>query len=218
MERSRETRARPRRIGVYGGSFDPVHAGHLHLARAAQRAFDLDRVVFVPAGRSPFKPRGAIASADDRVAMLEIATRGEPSWSISRVELERPGPSYTYDTLRELRGELGLEPEDELFQLLGWDNLRGLERWHRAREMLALAQPVVVWRGEEDPGLLEHLRRELGPELYGRLERGLVRVPPAPQSATDLRARLARGEDPGPELPSGVLEYIRARGIYRSGA
>jgi nicotinate-nucleotide adenylyltransferase len=206
------------RIGVYGGSFDPVHAGHLHLARAAQKAFELDRVVFVPAARSPFKPQGPIASAEDRVAMLEIAIRPEPSWSVSRVEIERPGPSYTYDTLCELRGELGPPREAELFQLIGWDNLRGLERWYRARDMLALAQPIVVWRGEEDPRLLEHLRRELGPELYRRIERGLVRVPPAPESATDLRARLARGEDPGQELPPGVLEYIRARNIYRSGA
>ena len=154
----------------------------------------------------------------DRVAMLEIAIRPEPSWSVSRIEIERAGPSYTYDTLCELAGELGLPRKAELFHLIGWDNLRGLERWYRARDMLALAQPIVVWRGEDDPGLLEHLRRALGPELYGRIERGLVRVPPAPESATDLRARLARGEDPGPELPAGVLEYIRARNIYRSGA
>jgi nicotinate-nucleotide adenylyltransferase len=213
---SREAPKRPQRVGVYGGSFDPVHAGHLHLAREAQRAFDLDRIVFVPAGRSPFKPRGPVAPAEDRVAMLEIAIRGEPAWSISRVEIERPGPSYTYDTLRELPAKLGLPPDAQLHQLLGWDNLRGLERWHRAREMLAMAQPIVVWRGEDDPGLLELLERELGPELYRRIERGLVRVPPAPESATDLRARLGRGEDPGSELPAGVLEYIRSKGIYRS--
>jgi nicotinate-nucleotide adenylyltransferase len=210
--------AHVRRLGAYGGTFDPVHAGHLHVAREAQRAFELDQVVFVPASRSPFKPEGATASPGDRLAMLEIALAGEPSWSISTLELERRGPSYTHETLVELPVRVGLRPGAQLFLLLGWDNLRGLERWHRARELLRLAQPVVVGRGDEDPGLLAHLARELGPELYARLERGFVRGPTAPESATELRELLARGEDPGAALPPGVLEYIRARGIYAPGS
>jgi nicotinate-nucleotide adenylyltransferase len=146
--------------------------------------------------------------------MLEIALAHEPSWSVSTAELERGGVSYTIDTLLDLPKRLGFAHGVELFLLLGWDNLRGLERWHRAREMLALAQPVIVWRGEEDPDLLERLARDLGPELFAKLEGGFLRLPPAPESSTELRARLERGEDPGGSLPAGVLEYVRAHGIY----
>jgi nicotinate-nucleotide adenylyltransferase len=205
------------RVGVYGGTFDPVHAGHLHAARAAQAAFGLGRVVFVPAARSPHKPRGSSASPEQRFEMLEIAICGQPTWSVSRVEIDRPPPSYTVDTLRELPAKLGLPPGTEVFFVMGWDNLESLDRWHQAREMLGIAQPIVVRRGEEDPALLERLERSLGPELYARLERGMLRLPPSPESSTGLRERLARGEDPGSELPPGVLEYIRRRGIYRPG-
>ncbi len=203
-----------RRLGVYGGSFDPVHAGHVHVAREAQRAFKLDAVLFVPAAQPPHKPERALALPNDRVAMLEIALRAEPTWCVSQLEFERSGPSYTIDTLRELPRRLALAPQCELFFLLGWDNLRGLERWREVRALLALVQPVVVWRGDEDARVLEHLRREFGEVLYMRLERGLVRAPPAPESSTEVRELLARGQDPGAALPDGVLEYIRARGIY----
>jgi len=206
--------SRVRDLGVYGGSFDPVHAGHVHVASSAQRAFALDQVLFVPAARPPHKPGRVLATPEDRRRMLEIALEREPSWSISTLEFERDGPSYTYDTLRELRDRARLSPVAELYFLIGWDNLRGLERWHRAREMLELAQPIVVWRGEEDQRLLAHLRRELGDERFAKLERGLLRIAPAPESSTDLRARLGRGEDPGASLPPGVWEYIRTRGIY----
>lgn len=203
-----------RRLGLFGGSFDPVHSGHLHVARSAQREFRLDRVVFVPAARPPHKPGRKLASQDDRAHMLALAIAPEPSWSMSTLEFERGGPSYTIDTVRELPRRLGLRGDVELFLTIGWDNLHGLEKWREARALLALVQPVVIWRGEGDAGLLEHLRRELGTELFAKLERGLLRLPPAPQSSTEMRERLARGEDPGASLPPGVLEYIRARGIY----
>jgi nicotinate-nucleotide adenylyltransferase len=146
--------------------------------------------------------------------MLEIALRGHPEWSVCDLELLREGPSYTVDTLRELPGRLGLRDGAELFLIIGWDNLRGLERWREAGAMLDRVQPIVVWRGEDDPALFAHLGRELGRERLAKVERGLLRFPPAPESSTDLRARLARGEDPGASLPPGVLEYVRARGIY----
>jgi nicotinate-nucleotide adenylyltransferase len=146
--------------------------------------------------------------------MLELALAGERAAWISTLEFERRGPSYTYDTLLELPRRVGLASDAELFLVLGWDNLEGFERWHRVRELLALAQPVVVWRAGSDEAVLERLRRELGPALAQRLERGLVRVPPAPESSSDVRARLERGEQPADALPAAVLEYIRARGIY----
>ena len=209
---------RPLRLGVLGGSFDPVHVGHLHVARAAQRAFALDRVVFVPAARPPHKPGRTLASGLDRASMLEIAVAREPGWLVATLELEREGPSYTIDTLRALPAELGLDADVELYLLIGGDNLPGLPTWREAGALLRLAQPVVVAREGDELDALARVRAELGDEVADRLERGLVRVEPVEISATELRAALARGEDPGQALPPGVLEYIRARGIYSAAA
>lgn len=203
-----------RRAGLFGGSFDPVHAGHLHVARAAQAHADLERVVFVPAARPPHKPGRVLASGADRLAMLELALAGEPSWSASGIELERAGPSYTFDTVLALPRRLGLEPGCRLYLLLGSDNLPGLAMWHAAERLLGLVQPLVVHRGEDLGPALRELRRRLAPELCERIAAGLVEVPPLPVSASELRAALVRSEDPGPLLPPGVLEYIRAHGIY----
>ena len=203
------------RVGVLGGSFDPVHAGHLHAARAAQEAFALDRVVFVPAAQAPHKPGGPSASGLDRATMLELAVGRERDWLVSTLELEREGPSYTIDTLRALRGELGLAAEDELYLILGGDNLAGFLEWRSASEILELAQPLVVVRGGDEAEVLRGLEERWGERAAARLARGLVRAPRVEVAASDLRAALARGEDPGAALPPGVLEYIRARGIYR---
>ena len=203
-----------RNLGLYGGSFDPVHAGHLHVARTAQAARALEHVVFVPAARPPHKPGRVLASGEERLAMLEIALRGEPSWSISSIELERSGPSYTVDTLRALPARLGLHAEARIHLLLGSDNLDGLERWREVEALLALAEPVVVDRGDLGPAVLERLARALPPAAFARLEAGVVVAPPLRVSASELRARLARGENPGDTLPAGVLEYIRSRAIY----
>lgn len=207
-----------RRLGILGGSFDPVHRAHLFVARVAQAAFALDAIVFVPAARPPHKPARELASNADRAAMLAIAIRGEPSWSISELEFEREGLSYTIDTVREIPGRLCLSREVELFLIVGWDNLRGFERWHQVADLLGLVQPIVVARGREDLATLSHLRRELGAGLYLKLERGLLRVPEQRESSTEVRQLLARSDDPGDLLPPGVLEYIRARGIYAAPA
>jgi len=202
------------RVGILGGSFDPVHAGHLHVARAAQRAFALDRVVFVPAARPPHKPGQLLASGLDRTTMLEIALERDPSFLVSTIELERAGPSFTIDTVRALPAELGLPADVELFLLIGGDNLPDLPAWREAGELLRRVQPVVVLRAGDEQEVVERLRATLGEEVAQRLERGLVRAEPVAVSATQLRAALVRGEDPGAALPQGVLEYIRARGIY----
>ena len=188
------------------------------MARAAQAAFALDHVVFVPAARPPHKPGQRLASGAHRTAMLRLALAGHPDWSVDTLELERSGPSYTIDTVRALPARLGLAPEAELFLLLGWDNLRGLERWREARALLALVQPIVVRRGPADPAVLEHLGAALGPELAQRLERGLLPVAPVEASSTAIRAALAAGEDPGAALPPGVLEYARRHELYGGGA
>lgn len=205
---------RARRLGLFGGSFDPVHAGHLHAAAAAQRRFDLDRVVFVPARRPPHKPGRALAPGPDRVAMLELALAGEPSWSVSDLELRRSGPSYTIDTVRALCAELGEPADSALFLVLGSDNLRDVPLWRGASELLERVQPIVVLRDDDRPEeLLAAVRGRLPAELLAKLAAGIVADPPAPGRASDLRAALRAGEPATGTLPA-VREYARSHGLY----
>lgn len=202
------------RVGVLGGSFDPVHAGHLHVARAALAARDLDRVIFVPAREPPHKLGVRLASDAHRLAMLRLAIADEPRFDVCALELERPGPSFTVDTLRALPAQLGLAPDASLFLVIGGDNLRDFPRWRGFEEILRLAEPLVVVRAGDESSTLARLRGRVAPDVLARLERALVAVEPHPASATALRAALARGEDPGPDLPRSVADYALAHGVY----
>jgi nicotinate-nucleotide adenylyltransferase len=202
------------RVGVLGGSFDPVHEGHLHVARCGLAARGLTRVVFVPARAPPHKPDVRLASDVHRLAMLELALAGEPRFEISRIELERAGPSYTVDTLRALPEQLGLAHDARLYLLLGGDNLAGLPGWRGFDEILRRAEPLVVVRAGDERALLDGLRGRLDGAALEALERGLIAAPPRRVSATALRAALARGEDPGADLPAAVADYARTHGVY----
>jgi nicotinate-nucleotide adenylyltransferase len=202
------------RVGLFGGSFDPVHVGHLHAARVAAERFELARVLFVPAARPPHKPGRALAPGDARAALLRLALGGanEPGWSVWEGELAREGPSFTIDTLDELLRE-GVRVTH---LVLGDDNVPGLPSWRRVNELLERVQPVVVPREELSREDLERAAARLPPELAARLRAGWVDAPRVPISATELRALLERGEDPGPLVPPAVREYLLANGIYRT--
>lgn len=206
--------AAARRIGLFGGTFDPVHAGHLHAARAARDAFALDRLVFVPAARSPFKPGQAPASGADRLAMLALAIRGERGFETSDLELARGGASYTIDTVRALPKALGEREDCALYLVVGSDVLPGLGGWRSARELLERVQPVVVHRDGEPDALLDEIERELGPDLAAKVRRGYLHLPPLVASSTDLRAALGGTAGGEALVPADVLAYIRARGLY----
>lgn len=210
-ERRAEER-RAERVGIFGGSFDPVHAGHLFVARCAREAFELDRVLFVPAARPPHKPGVRLACAEHRLAMLRIATADEPAFEVRDLELSREGPSYTIDTVRELAAEI---PGAELFLVIGEDNLPGLPDWREVEALLRHVRPVVVRRGTGGESALEALATRLSPQALRRLACGWLDVPPHPASSTELRARLGRGEDPGDLLPPGVARYALEHGLYR---
>lgn len=206
-----------RRVGVFGGSFDPVHAGHLHAARAALEAFRLDRVVFVPAARPPHKPGRDLAGGDDRLAMIRIAIAGELRFDIHDLELRREGPSYTIDTVRALPPAIG-EPDDvEVFLILGSDNIPGLPDWREARALIERVQPVVIHREGDPDALLAELERRLGRDAARKVRAGYLRLPPVPVSSTDLRRRLPDSEAAGRggyEIPRAVMDYIVAHGLY----
>jgi nicotinate-nucleotide adenylyltransferase len=196
--------------GLFGGSFDPVHAGHLHAAREARAAFGLERVLFAPAARPPHKPGVRLADGAHRVAMLELALSAEPAFEVWAGELDREGPSWTVDTVRELARENGEPPH----LILGDDNLAGLPAWRDVEELLALARPIVVRRELEDDSVLETVAASLSPAAAERLRAGVLACPALEASATELRALLERGESAGDLLPPGVEAYAREHGLY----
>jgi len=184
------------RVGVFGGTFDPVHVGHLAIALAALESVPLDQVLFVPARRSPLKDRDPVASVADRVAMLEAAIASEPRFALSRVELERDGVSYTVDTLEALRSQ------GELFLILGSDALADLARWRAPDRIRELATILVAARpGAPEADPVHHARAFDAPRLD--------------ISSRELRARAARGMSLRYLVPDAVWEHLRKRGLYK---
>lgn len=203
------------RIALFGGSFDPVHRGHLEVARRAAAEFELDRVIFMPAATPPHKVGKDLAPGSARLAMLERATSEEASWEVSDAELRRAGTSFTVDTLRTLAEQCRAgEGAAELFMIIGSDNLPGLPAWRDVEEVLTLAQPIVAWREGTPEGHLAGLAGRLPADLVGRLSDGFMRLPPLPESATEVRARIAAGTLKDDELPAGVLALIERDGLY----
>ncbi len=198
-------RPRLRRIGIFGGTFDPIHEGHLAVARTARDAFDLDLVLFVPAPRPWLRPRGPVVPAEDRLAMVRLAIKSERAFDASTVDLDRPGTTYTADTLRDLRKEYG--PEPEFYLVLGADSIRHLDRWARIDSVLRRCTLAAVGRpGASKPA-------ELPGEHPGNQAR-FVEGPMVDVSATEIRRRLAAGESCAGMLPSAVERYIREHGLY----
>ncbi|HEY5134551.1 MAG TPA: nicotinate-nucleotide adenylyltransferase [Candidatus Nanopelagicales bacterium] len=198
-----------RRVGVMGGTFDPVHHGHLVAASEVAHRFALDEVVFVPTGRPWQKDDRDVAPAEDRYLMTVIATASDPRFRVSRVDVDRGGPTYTVDTLRDLRAEYdAASVQTELFFITGADALASIASWRESDEVLGLAHFVGVTRPGHaltDPGLPE-----------GSVT--LVEVPALAISSTDCRARVAAGAPIRYLVPDGVLEYVAKRGLYRAAA
>lgn len=198
------------RIGVFGGTFDPVHIGHLIIASELRHALDLDRLLFVPTGQPPHKADQAISADADRLAMLELAIGDDPAFEISTVDLERAGPSYTADLLTLLSGQL---PGAQLLFLMGEDSLRDLPTWHQPETILALAELGIAARPDIDLDLAA---------LYDRLPdaRGRIHVVPTTLigvSSSGLRRRVREGRPIRYLVPRSVETYIMSNSLYQSG-
>ena len=187
------------RLGLFGGTFDPVHLGHLRAAEAAREALELDRVLLMPAGAPPHKPSPR-ASRFDRFAMVALAGAGYPAFVASSLELEREGPSYTVDTVRTLRG-----PDTRVFLIVGSDTWPEMAAWREAEALLEEVGLAVVSRPGEPAGA--------GPGCA--LGVRVVEEPGLPISASDLRRRAAQGRSLRGLVPHAVADYIQKRGLYR---
>lgn len=196
------------RIGLFGGSFDPVHYGHLLLAESAREQLALDQVWLIPAGQSPFKPQPPVASAKQRVEMLQLAVAGYPQFLVSDVEIQRSGPSYTVETLRAVHEA---QPDAELFLLIGADSLADFAKWREPEEILKLAQVVAVNRGRAAADA-QPVLAELGETWAGRLPS--ITMPGVDFSSTDLRARVAAGRSLRFQTPRAVELYLQSAALY----
>ncbi|MDL4777788.1 MULTISPECIES: nicotinate-nucleotide adenylyltransferase [Thermomonosporaceae] len=193
-----------RRLGIMGGTFDPIHHGHLVAASEVAHFFSLDEVVFVPTGLSSHKGERKVAAAEDRYLMAVIATASNPRFSVSRIDIDRPGPTYTVDTLRDVRDLHG--PDSDYFFITGADALEQMLTWHDTDELFELAHFVGVTRPGHrlaDPGLPN-----------GRVS--LMEVPALSISSTECRDRVREGEPIWYLVPDGIVQYINKRGLYRA--
>lgn len=194
-------------VAVLGGTFDPIHVGHLLIAEQVREALGLSEVLFIPCGRPPHKPDRVPAPARHRLAMVALAIAGNEGFGLSRLEVDRPGPSYALDTIRALKAERG--PDTEISFILGADQALELMTWYRAAEVLAEARFVTVPRPGWDLG-------ELPARLGAAAERvRVLSLPELPISASDIRARVAAGRSIRYLVPEPVREYVLAEGLYR---
>ena len=204
------------RIGVFGGSFDPVHYGHLIAAECAREQARLDRVVFVPAAAPPHKPGRRLADGRHRLELLALAIGGHDAFAVSSIEIDRGGTSYTVDTLAGLAAD---HPGDRLVLILGPDSLAGFTSWRDPARIAALAEIVPVERESLDDlataAAAGGLAEVLGPEAVAALLARRVRMPAIGIRATDLRAAVAAGRSIRYRTPRAVERSIATLGLYR---
>lgn len=199
-----------RRLGVLGGTFDPIHHGHLVAAQEAHYQLALDRVLFVPAGNPHHKPELPATAPHHRLRMIELAITGKPHFGISRVDLDRPAPCYTLDTLRLLRSALG--EGCEFVFVAGADSLGDIRNWHRPRQILELCDLGIVQRPDVRVDFAA-LEAQL-PGLTERLH--WIQMPLLEISSSDLRQRVRRGLPISYLVPPAVEKYIEEHALYRA--
>lgn len=198
------------RLGVMGGTFDPLHWAHLVMAEEARIRFELEKVLFIPAGRPPHKPGYRVSDAEHRYAMALLGTAVNPAFEVSRIEVERPGPSYSVDTVRRLKEMYG--PDTEIRFILGVDEALDIPNWHEAESLPDLVRFIAAPR----PGFdLAELKTRLPARFYAAVE--FLPMAPMDISGTEIRARVASGRSIRYLVPDSVEAYIRKHRLYVEG-
>jgi nicotinate-nucleotide adenylyltransferase len=196
------------RLGIMGGTFDPIHYGHLLMAEEAREAFALDSILFIPNRRPPHKKPYAVSSPEDRYAMTLLAISTNPHFTCSRMEMDREGPSYSVDTIRQIREE---QPDlDALYFITGADAVLEILTWHEHEKLIAACEFIAVTR----PGfVLDRLNEILDQEYLSRIH--FLSIPGLDISSTDIRRRIRRGRSIKYLTPEPVEAYIHRRGLYK---
>jgi len=201
------------RLGIFGGSFDPVHWGHLELATCCQEQGALDQVWFTPAAVQPLKQHGPHASDENRETMLQLALAGHADWRVCRQETERGGVSYSVDTLRAIGAQW---PDTEKFFLMGADTLRLLPNWKNPEALCRIATPLVVHRAGEPEPDFSILAPWLDPKRIREIERQQIEMPAMPISSSQIRRQIAQGGSLENLVPEAVARYIAEHGLYEA--
>jgi len=201
-----------RRLGLLGGSFDPIHFGHLITARAVAERMNLDRVLFIPAPMPPHKRGNKLTSVEHRLAMIRLAIDGDPLFEASDIETRRPGPSFTIDTIAALRAELG--DSAELFWIIGADSLPELATWHRVADLVAAVRIVAASRPGWSAPDLSALERAIGRPALDRLLADRCPTPEIDISATNIRERIGMGRSVRYLTTNAVMTYIQQNHLY----
>ncbi len=201
-----------RKVGILGGSFNPIHYGHLRIAREALAHLELERVIFVPAGDPPHKRPTALASACHRLRMVELAIKDEPGFEVSDIEVHRRGKSYTIDTIRQLQDRLG--SYTELYFIIGADTIRELPTWMEIANLAQLCQFVVVARPGFDRSSFALLEGVLCDRGLRKMKQHYLDMLPCHISASDIRQRLASSRSVQGQVPPVVEDYIKQNGLY----
>ena len=196
-------------IGVLGGTFDPIHMGHLIIAEEIRGQLDLTEVLFIPAGEPWLKMNNSISLAEHRVQMVRLAIADESFFKLSTIEIERAGPSYTIDTITQLKGQIGAE--DKLFFILGWDNLMQLPQWSEPSRLVQMCNLVAVPRVGYVPPDLNTLKAAITGLSQSVI---MLNTPQIEISSSEIRSRVARGLSIHHLVPEPVERYIRQHGLY----
>ena len=208
--------ARPGSIGIMGGTFDPIHVGHLAVAEEARESLGLARILFVPAGRPPHKPDGASASAEERIDMVGLAIAGNPAFELSRLDVDRPGPSYTADSVALLAlAEVAAGRVPDLTLILSAETLADLPGWHDPRRLVEACRIAVVPR-EGHPAPAKALLAARFPGLESKFD--LLDGPRLGISSTGIRERVAAGRSIRYLVPAAVERYIADHALYATGS
>jgi len=203
-----------KKVALYGGSFDPIHHGHLIVARAVAEKLGIDRVILLPASGPPHKPAAAMAPARDRAYMVRAAIDGEPLFELRDYDLSRRGPNFTIDTVAHFRKELG--DEIELYWIIGADSLAELPSWHKVENLVDACHIITARRPSADTMDWERLRLALGEDRVEKLRGGLVASPAIEISSSDVRNRLRLGRSVRYMVPDAVHKFIKDHNLYKS--
>ncbi len=202
----------PKRIGLYGGSFDPIHHGHLSIAQAVADQLNLDEVLFLPSAQPPHKTNVRLLATKHRAEMVRLAIADFPLFSLSDYDLNRLGPTFTIDTIKHFR-QIS-DPDTALYWIIGADSLAELPTWHRIAELVDMCQIVTAARKTAEPIDWNRFRPLLNERQIESLSRGILDTPIVDISATDIRSRLAKGSRAEDLIPQAVNQYILHHGFY----
>ncbi len=199
-----------RKIGILGGTFDPIHNAHLLLGESAREQFGLDRVIYIPNNLAHMPHRTEVSGAEERYQMVKMAINDNPYFTCSRLEIDKPDGSYTIDTITDLKN---MYPGDELYLILGADSVLGIDSWYRASDLLKSCIIIAATRYDDDVAAIDKKRRELQ-SIYDADIR-ILNFNRIDISATDIRERIKKGRSVRYMLPDGCIEFICIKGLYK---